>query len=210
MLFVCHTMRTRQGLVTASVGAAARGVLLLLLAAGAAVAQAQGDITDGRFIIASASTVVGQDLLYLDAQVNYSLSTSAIEALNSGVPLTFETQIELDRVRAYLPDPNLVTLTQRSRLTYHALTQRFIVLNLNSSEQSSYGTMAEALARIGYFRRLPVVDLSLLDDRAVYRMRMRSVLDTKSFPAPLRMLAALFRVDAWRLTSGWQRWLVTI
>lgn len=210
MLFVCDIMRTHTVPLTPIKGKAWRCVWLLLCLTFAPVVPVYADVTDGRFSIASATTVVGEDVLYLEAQVNYSLSTGAMEALHSGVPLTFETQIGLDRVRAYLPDPNIVTLTQRSRLTYHALTQRFIVTNLNSSEQSSYGTLAEALARIGSFQRLPVVDISLLNDRAVYRMKMRSVLDTKSFPAPLRMLAALFRIDDWRLSSGWQRWLVTI
>jgi len=148
--------------------------------------QLSSDVMDGRFIIARGETGVTNDVLLLDAEIIYGLTRGAREALENGVPLTFETQIELDRVRRYLPDPTLVTLIQRFELNYHALTQRFIVRNVNSSEQSSHATLSSALFTIGQLQAL------------------------RSYAAPLRMLAALFRVDDWRLESPWERWLVTI
>lgn len=168
------------------------------------------DATEGRFLIVQANTKVIYDVLLLDAEIVYGLTPGAVDALNSGVPLLFETRVELDRSRRFLPDPNVVKLVQRSQLTYHALTQRFIVRNFNSSEQSSHATLSDALRRLGQLQDLPVIDVSLLDPDATYVMRMRSVLDTRSYAAPLRMLAALFQVDDWRIESPWERWLVTL
>ena len=174
-----------------------------------AMAQS-GEVTDGRFLIVQANTKITLDVLLLDAEIVYGLTPGAIEALNNGVPLLFETQIELDRSRRFLPDPNIVKLVQRSQLTYHALTQRFIVRSYNSSEQTSHVTLSDALKRLGQLQDLPIIDIGLLDPNATYSMRMRSVLDTRSYAAPLRMLAALFQVDDWRLESPWERWLVTL
>lgn len=168
------------------------------------------DVMDGQFIIAHAETAVTNDVLLLNAEILYGLTPGAREALDNGVPLTFETKIELDRVRRFLPNPTLVELVQRYELSYHALAQRFVVININSSEQTSHVSLSSALTEIGQLRELPVIDLSLVDRNAVYTMRMRSVLDTRSYAAPLRMLAALFRVDDWRLESPWERWLVTL
>ena len=170
----------------------------------------QVEATDGRFLIVQANTEVNADLLLLDAEVVYGLTPGAVEALNNGVPLLFETQIELDRSRRFLPDPNIVKLIQRSQLTYHALTQRFIVRSFNSSKQTSHVTLSDALKQLGQLQDLPIIDISLLDPNATYSMRMRSVLDTRSYAAPLRMLAALFQVDDWRIESPWERWLVTL
>ncbi len=181
----------------------------MLSFAGPASAQS-AEATDGRFLIVQANTKVTLDVLLLDAEIVYGLTPGAVEALNNGVPLLFETQIELDRSRRFLPDPNVVKLVQRSQLTYHALTQRFVVRSFNSSEQTSHVTLSDALKRLGQLQDLPIIDIGLLDPDATYSMRMRSVLDTRSYAAPLRMLAALFQVDDWRLESPWERWLVTL
>lgn len=215
MLFVCDKGR-KPGTVSAGsrrfnrIQVRATTCLLVMSMLVAVPALAQNDVTDGKFYIRDASTGTTDEVLYLNAEINYSLTPGAIEALNSGVPLTFETQIELERVRRFLPDPNVVSLVQRSQLNYHALTQRFVVKNLNSSEQSSYGTLSEALTKIGRHEEYPVIDISLLDQNATYAIKVHSVLDTRSFPAPLRLLAALFRIDDWRLESEWKRWLVTL
>lgn len=189
----------------------AQAMVLVFAVAWLASAMAQSpDITDGRFLIVKANTEVTTDVLLLHAEIVYGLTPGAVEALNNGVPLLFETQIELDRVRRFLPDPNIVKLVQRSQLTYHALTQRFVVRSYNSSELTSYATLSGALKKLGQLQNLPIIDISLLDPNASYSMRMRSVLDTRSYAAPLRMLAALFQVDDWRLESPWERWLVTL
>ncbi len=191
-------------------GILARCFCVCLLALVGNGVTAQSDVTDGRFFVDSAFTSTNDDVLYLTAFVSFNLSAGALQALDSGVPLVFETQIELNRMRRFLPDPNVVKLVQRSQLTYHALTERFVVINLNSSAQASFTTLSDALANIGEHKDLPVIDVSLLDRNRSYVMGVRSVLDTRSVPTPLRVLAALFRVDDWRLESDWQRWLVRL
>lgn len=214
MLFACDSQNTRTAIAISPcdqrICVRRKAWVLLLFCICSITASAQSDVTDGQFRILTASTTTAEDVLWLNAGIQYSLSGASIEALTNGVPLTFETEIALDRVRRFLPDPTVVSLVQRRQLTFHALTKRFVVKNLNSSELSSYDTLSAALGNIGRIEMLPVIDLSLLDLQATYAMKMHSSLDTRSFPAPLRILAALFQVDDWRLESERKRWLVRL
>ena len=53
-------------------------------------------------------------------------------------------------------------------------------------------------------RDLPVVDDSILDPDADYRMRLQALLNTQQYPAPLRLL--FFWRDQWQLKSEWFEW----
>ncbi len=166
------------------------------------------DPTDGQFIIQSAYTEIDEEGVYrVTADIAYSLTEAAIEALTtSSVPLTFQLQIEVSRDRRFLPDDNVASLRFNYELSFHALTERYVVRNISSGELANYGTLAAALHGLGQIESLPVIDSSLLDMDRDYRLSMRSTLDLKSFPGPLRLLASLFRFNDWRLASKWHSW----
>lgn len=164
------------------------------------------DVTDGQFIVRSAHSQVLDGVYYVTAQIDYGLTQGAIDALHSAVPLTFNLNIEVNRERRFFMDASLAELRQRYELTFHALTERYLVTNLNSGEQRTFGTLASALRGLGTIERMPVIDASLLDEDRSYTISMRSTLDVKSFSGPLRLLATLFRFKDWRLASKWHTW----
>ncbi len=172
----------------------------------AASSLAQEDVTSGRFDVRSAYTQKLDGVYHVSAQIDYGLTEAAIEALTNGVPLTFKLDIEVTRKRRWLPDATEHELRQLYELSFHALTERYVVRNLNSGEQRSFGTLSAALRGLGEIDRLPVLDASLLKEDKEYRIRMRSTLDVKSLSGPLRLLASLFRFNDWRLTSDWHAW----
>lgn len=178
--------------------------LLMWLCADSALAQE--DVTSGRFDVRSAYTQELDGVYHVSAQIDYGLTEAAIEALTNGVPLTFKLDIEVSRKRRWLPDATEHELLQRYELSFHALTERYVVRNLNSGEQRSFGTLSSALRGLGEVDRLPVLDASLLKEDKEYRIRMRSTLDVKSLSGPLRLLASLFRFNDWRLASDWHAW----
>jgi hypothetical protein len=53
---------------------------------------------------------------------------------------------------------------------------------------------------------LPVIDDALLEPGADYRVRLRALLQTQQYPAPLRLL--LFWRGEWQLESEWFEWLL--
>jgi hypothetical protein len=161
--------------------------------------------TEGRFEVLSAYPTERAGVYYVDAKILYELPTTADEALRSGVTLTLELQIEVERLRRFpFPDKTIASLLQRYALQYHALSDRYIVQNLNSGEQATYGTLEAAEAALGEVHDLPIIDVALIEPDVHHQISMRAVLDIKKLPVPLRLFAFLF--DDWRVVSQWYRW----
>jgi hypothetical protein len=156
------------------------------------------------FDIQSASITMESGIYYLDARVEYRLSANAREALDAGVPLTIHLEVEFINPRWYWADENVGDLRQSYQLQYHALSERYIVLNLNGGEQNTYATLSSALDGLGLITGLPLPNSSLLEPDESHDVRVRAVLSTEDFPGPLRFLA-FWRRD-WSMRSDWYRW----
>jgi hypothetical protein len=192
----------KTGTVT-SRGALAGLVLVLVALLLPAASQAQ-DSRKGRIEVRSAYTVREDNVYFLIARIDYRLSREAQEALANGVALNIELQINLTRTRRLMWDAGVASLRQRYQLSFHALTERYVVLNLNSGESASYQELATALAALGAVDRLPLIDTALLDEDDRYEIAMRSVLDIKELPASVRLLSLVW--GNWRMASEWYSW----
>ena len=160
----------------------------------------------GYFEVRSASTRLVDGVHLLDGRLQLVLSSEALQALSSGVPLTIELQLELIRVRRFVWDDAAAELALRYELEYRPLSQRYIVRNLNSGNQDSFATLYSALNNLGRVQGLPVIDDALLEADKNYRVRLRAMLQTQQYPAPLRLL--FFWRDQWQLQSEWFEWLL--
>lgn len=176
------------------------GVCALLLAPLADAAR------DGTIDIRSAYTEASEGVLYLNGRVELSLGEEADDALRQGVTLNIEFQIEVTQRRRYIWDNTVASLRQRYELTYHALTGRYVLANLNSGERESFSTLDNALLRLGEVQSLPVIDEALLDSENRYDGNLRVEMNIREMSGPLRLLS-LFWGD-WRVTSEWYRWPV--
>ena len=156
------------------------------------------------FDVHSASITMESGIYYLDTRVEYRLSANAREALDAGVPLTIHLEVEFINPRWYWADENVGDLRQSYQLQYHALSERYIVLNLNGGEQNTYATLSSALDGLGLITGLPLLNSSLLEPDESHDVRVRAVLSTEDFPGPLRFLA-FWRRD-WSMRSDWYRW----
>jgi hypothetical protein len=158
----------------------------------------------GYFEVRSASTELAGGVHMLDARLQLVLSSEALNALNSGVPLTIELQMQVIRSRRFYLDAIDAELAFRFELEYRPISQRYIVRNLNSGDQDSFATLYSALNNLGRVQRLPVIDESLLVPNRDYRVRLRALLATEQYSAPLRLL--FFWRDEWQLKSDWYEW----
>lgn len=180
------------------------GVLLLaalVLAGGPALPQ---DEHSGHFEVTSAGTELRDGVYYLTARIDLKLSSEAEMALDSGLPLTLRFEVEfLNRLRLWW-DAEEASLRQLYRVEWHPLTERYVVLNVNSGDRMAYPTLRQALDDLGRIEDLPLIDAAVLDPDRRYDVRLRAVLDTEQLPGPLRLLA-FWRRD-WSLGSEWYRW----
>ena len=170
-------------------------------------AYAQDDVErEGYFEVRSASTQIEDGVHALDARLQLVLSSEALAALESSVTLTIEMQMQVIRVRRWLPDDVDAELAIRYELEYSPVSQRYIVRNLNSGNQYSFATLYSALNSLGRVQGLPVIDDALLVPERPYRMRLRAMLNTQQYPATLRLL--FFWRGEWQLQSEWFEWLL--
>jgi hypothetical protein len=181
--------------------------LLVLLAAfvlGTGLAQ---DVErEGYFEVRSASTELADGVHTLDARLQLVLSSEALAALESGVTLIIELQLQVIRSRRFFVDDVEAELTLRYELEYSPVSQRYIVRSINSGDQDSFATLYSALNSLGRVQRLPVIDDALLAAESEYRVRLRAMLNTERYPAALRVL--FFWRGQWQLQSEWFEWLL--
>ena len=151
------------------------------------------------------ATIAPDEGVYeLDADLEINLPGGARRAIDAGLTLRLNYEIEIARVRRYLPDSGIASLVQGYELSYHALSQRYLLRNLNTGEQQDFGGLAAALDRLGSVRGLPLIDAALLEPGTNYEIRVRAVVRLRSAPDTLGWL--LFWTDDWSATSEWFAW----
>lgn len=176
------------------------GVLLCFLATTAAFAESKGS----QLLIRGAQATFDEDILELATQLDMHLPQGALKAIDGGLTLHLTYQIEVSRVRRWMPDAGVAAIEQGFELSYHALSQRYLVRNLNTGEQQDFGSVEAALARITEVKGLPVLDASLVPPGPEYEGRVRAVLDMASAEDAFGWL--LFWTDDWSATSDWYTW----
>jgi hypothetical protein len=180
--------------------------LLLMLVVSANVAAQDEEDREGYFEVRTAESELVDGVHVLDARMQLVLSSEALRALSSGFTLTIELQAELIRVRRWYIDNLEAELATRYELEYHPLTQRYIVRNLNSGDQDSFATLYSALNNLGRVQGLPLIDDAVLESDSTYRIRVRALLQTRQYSAPLRMI--FFWRGQWQLKSEWSEWIL--
>lgn len=156
------------------------------------------------FDIISASTRLEGDVYRLNAQIEYRFSQAALEALQNGVPLTVELEMEVRRRRPWVWDEPIYSLAQRFRLEYHTLSRQYLVTNLNNGERRGFPNRSSALQFMGTISDFPLLDKGLLTPNQYYKAALRARLDIDALPTPLRLFAYIS--DDWRLASEWRIW----
>ena len=131
---------------------------------------------EGYFDVRSADTVLVEQKHMLDARLQLFLSDEALNALNSGVSLTIELNIELLRIRRFLPDDKETELSFQYELEYSPLSQRYIVRDVGNASPASSSTLFSALHILGRIQHLFLFVSNSLIQAANYRSRLTALL----------------------------------
>ena len=156
------------------------------------------------FTIRSVETRLHNDVYQLNANIDFRFSEATLEALQNGVPLIILLDIEVERHRKWWLNKTVAELQQGYLLLYHALSEKYIVNNLNSGAQENYDSLGGAIASLGRIQELPIIDAQLVDPGNRYTVSLRTYLDLEALPAPMRPLAYIS--SQWRLESDWYTW----
>lgn len=156
------------------------------------------------FSIQSLETLMRERVYLLNANFSFNFSNEAIEALEHGVPLLILIDIEILTPRWWWGDKTIADLEQGYLLLYHALSESYVIHNLNSGTQNNFISLQQALEFLSQIKELPILDANLLKSKNDYYLRVRAHLDIESLPAPMRPLAYIS--SDWQLASDWYEW----
>jgi hypothetical protein len=142
--------------------------------------------------------------ILLDAEITYSLNETVSEALENGVPLTFETHVEMRRADAWIWESDVVEHRLRTVLRYRPLSGLYELRNLQGNERLAFATREAALRTLGRIVAMPVVERSELEVSEDYLVRIDVSLDIESLPLPMRPFAYIS--SDWSISSESWEW----
>ena len=176
------------------------GCLILLCGLSVAVA----DVLDGTLEVRSAYVTVDNGVYKLNARATYPLTDNVRAALTDGVTLSFDFQVVVQKQRRFWLDATLADLTLRRELSWHAVSERFVVRDVDRGEQESYATLDQALQAVGSVDGWPVVVEPQLEADASYQISVRASVRRGNLPSALRAL--IWWSDSWHRSSAWYSW----
>jgi len=190
---------TRDGLT--------RGRLLTTLCVMALTSwgPAYGDALDGVLEVRSAYVNLDKGVFLLHARIDYPMSPAIRSALRDGLTLTFDLEARVDRQRRFWFSLSIVELTLRRELSYHAVSDRYVVRDTKSGDQESFATLDEALGYLGKVDAWPILVEPQLNG-GNYTISVRAGVRRGHLPASLRII--LFWTDDWARVSEWYSWLL--
>ena len=139
----------------------------------------------------------------LDGQFSITLSSGANEALENGIPLVFELQVQLVRTHRWLWDSVKIELKQVRQIQYHDLSRTYVVKDINAGTQRNFRRLPDAMDAAGSLDELLLTN-GRLEDAADYKIRLRGSLDIESLPTPVRLIA--YVSSDWDMNSKWYVW----
>lgn len=177
-------------------------ILALCLASGATAARA--DALDGLLEVQSAFVNLDDGVYQLHARVKYPANEETVAALQDGVSLSYDLDVEIARARRYWFDAGITTVTLRRELTFHAVSERYMVRDPRSGVQSSFATLEEALESLGTVDGWPILVASQVPNDADCRVSVRASVRRGKLTDALRVI--LFWNDGWQRESEWYSW----
>ncbi|AGA90041.1 hypothetical protein Thimo_1244 [Thioflavicoccus mobilis 8321] len=139
----------------------------------------------------------------MDGHIGFGLSDTALEALDNGVPLTFELHVQVRRDGAWIWEESLYDQRVRKTIRYKPLSERYSI-DEPVGDGNSFVTRDAALAALGTLRGFRLVEKGELDPDKHYQVHVHVALDIDELPLPLRPLAYL--KPSWKLESKWSKW----
>ena len=169
--------------------------------------HASGNALEGVLEVRSAYVNIDKGVFLLYARVEYPESPAIRDALRDGITLTFDLQLRIDRDRRFWFNANIVDLTLRRELSYHAVSDRYVVRDTKSGDQESFPTLDGALDFLGRVDAWPILVEPQLDN-GTYTISVRAGVRRGHLPNSLR--AILFWTDDWARVSEWYSWLLPV
>jgi Domain of unknown function (DUF4390) len=153
-----------------------------------------------------ATSTLVNERYHVDAYIEYDFDDEVLTALAHGITLQIDTYIRVKRERDWLWDPVVRDETISFLLERHALSDHYLLTNLNTDHKEQYQYLDEALRAMGSIKEHFLFDKSTIDPDASYIGFIMAELNIEALPPPLRPVAYIS--SQWQAESPWYEWLV--
>jgi hypothetical protein len=173
--------------------------------AGRVSAQSVSSPINDALEIQSGFVNVVNGVYQLQVRVRYPMNDEDLRALQQGVSLFYDVDIEVTRERRFWTAANVVNLSLRRELSYHSVSERYLVKDPQGVvEARSFASFEEALADLGKVDGWPILVSAQVSEDGEYFVNVRAVVRRGRLTDALRAL--MFWSDDWQRRSEWYSW----
>lgn len=141
----------------------------------------------------------------LQVRVRYPMNDEDRDALQQGVSLFYDVDLEVTRERRFWTAASIVNLSLRRELSYHSVSERYLVKDPQGVvETRSFASLEEALADLGKVDGWPILVSAQVAEEGNYFVNVRAVVRRGRLTDALRAL--MFWSDDWQRRSEWYSW----
>ncbi len=180
-------------------------VSLLLLPLASHAELNHKEINHG-FIVESAELKLAGDEYTLSADIQFHFSKEALNALEHGIALQIDIEVQAKQNRKWLWDKKIRKKILSQRLEHQPLSDQYLVTDLNTGIKRNFHSFHHALEFLGSINDYPFLELASLEQGKTYTVLVRASLNTESLPAPLRLSG--YVSSDWQLSSPWYKWTI--
>jgi hypothetical protein len=138
----------------------------------------------------------------LSADFAIELGDRLEEAVGRGVPLNFNLEFTIERIRWYWLNERVASRNIEYRLSYNALTQQYRLTA--GGLHTNFGSLAEALRVLSRVSDLVVAEKSAVKLGNSYVAELRLSLDKSQLPKPLQL--DVIAGKDWQVDAKTLRW----
>jgi hypothetical protein len=173
--------------------------------AGRVSAQSVSSPINDALEIQSGFVNVVNGVYQLQVRVRYPMNDEDLRALQQGVSLFYDVDLEVTRERRFWTAANVVNLSLRRELSYHSVSERYLVKDPQGVvEARSFASFEEALADLGKVDGWPILVSAQVSEDGEYFVNVRAVVRRGRLTDALRAL--MFWSDDWQRRSEWYSW----
>ena len=160
----------------------------------------------GEVTVERVSSEVVDGACYVDARINFNLHEDLLEALDHGVELDARIIIRVREKRKWLWDRFYEEDVIKFKLDHLLLSNVYIVTDVRNSRRRQFDTLGNALKYMGTLDRYLLFDNKNIGAGANLVGSLKTVLNVKNLPEPLKPVASLF--NKWQSDSKWHKWTI--
>ncbi len=172
--------------------------LLALFAVGVLPANA----SSSSLVVKEAELSASDETYVLNADVDIKFNAEIEQAISKGFELNFLVEFQLLSPRKYWFDDEIVTVTHRVVLSYHALSRQYLLVR--GDQQKIFSSLEEAKQALSEIHDFKVFQKADLEKGEVYKAILLMRLDYSKLPKALQVDA--MGSDDWKISSPRFEW----